>query len=976
MADKQKLPESKPKQLTREKVFRVEGTLIAQDTPVQPIQPIVLPPGAKADGGALRVLAFAYPTSDRQGPPGANYASLPGVQVTVTGDRRFSSAKTTDDTGEALWVGLSAGNYHVTVMNPSGYKTPEEYYVSVGGGQPVAQDVLDSLPNDVVPVRQDQETRVVIGFAPEPAVLKGYVYLASSSSQIPTGPAIENALIEFRQGDLLLARAKTGREGIFQQAINRPGFITVAPLPAVVDNRKLYPRPAEFLIKAEAGETAADLTISYVQGPGEIQVAARLARQVEGQEEITILPGATFKLWRGMNTSGKPFREIKTTGRAPAIFTDLDEGDYTIAVSGPVSYKGQAIELDQFGGDVMAVHLRGGQPLNLVDDRLSHFRFKPRATRVAVTVLDDESKRGLSGVSVSIIPEDEAGSPLRGVTGPSGEVIFNLPAGNYTTSLEQTKITMPDGSKWIPASSSPGEQSLKVAEDTPMLALEFRLTPERHIIFGYALGPDDKAIPFAEIEVQDAQGQTVTRVVADKFGKYEYRAELPGIYHLLPVQTAGGSPSRKFPVYVNENIQQNVPFGGGAPAPVIAPTVALNGNFKESVGDLTAYPLLTEDVGFPAMARLGAAGAPGAAPLGQIVEGALREVLSWRPKASDPKGFLAALNQAFALKEVQGHTEWTWTPRSYAVQLDLGAVTGAQASIYTRAKAALDQSLPLLEGLYPLLPEADPQKVEAVRAIVESSMNELVKELGVEGGPRVQRVDTLFGSLLGFDPLTDLRQFGPQVAIPDLVTGQLGLLRREFGFTGSQVNTVEEEQNLTNFYILVDHIFSLFLSWNTQRQFFDRVGSEVFLGTQLVLVSRTLAVVAESVQEAYFAMDSVFLGSAERQTIQLKFGNEPRLFVGELLAWIEYVASEEGPRLIRDGGKAGVIALHPTLERLHALAGDAMLDPSGKQKAADLPAGYRTSRVQRALQELAEHLREAAELTGQFTDNHNNQLKG
>ena len=33
------------------------------------------------------------------------------------------------------------------------------------------------------------------------------------------------------------------------------------------------------------------------------------------------------------------------------------------------------------------------------------------------------------------------------------------------------------------------------------------------------------------------------------------------------------------------------------------------------------------------------------------------------------------------------------------MQADLGAVTGAQASIYSRAKVALYQSLPLLEGL-------------------------------------------------------------------------------------------------------------------------------------------------------------------------------------------------------------------------------------------------------------------------------------
>ena len=97
---------------------------------------------------------------------------------------------------------------------------------------------------------------------------------------------------------------------------------------------------------------------------------------------------------------------------------------------------------------------------------------------------------------------------------------------------------------------------------------------------------------------------------------------------------------------------------------------------------------------------------------------------------------------------------------------------GAQASIYQRAKVALDQSLPLLDGLYSLLPDSDPEDTGAIRAIIRFELSELVSELGVEGGPRVQRVDELFASLLGDDPdLTD----------PEQVGGQLNLLRERLG---------------------------------------------------------------------------------------------------------------------------------------------------------------------------------------------------
>ena len=114
-------------------------------------------------------------------------------------------------------------------------------------------------------------------------------------------------------------------------------------------------------------------------------------------------------------------------------------------------------------------------------------------------------------------------------------------------------------------------------------------------------------------------------------------------------------------------------------------------------------------------------------------------------KITDPKGFTAALTQSFTLKQVEGHTEATWVPRNYAVavQADMGAITGAQASIYARAKVALDQSLPLLDGLTSLRTDILPEDQEATRSIVRSELTQLVNELGMEGGPRVQRVEAL-----------------------------------------------------------------------------------------------------------------------------------------------------------------------------------------------------------------------------------------
>jgi hypothetical protein len=372
------------------------------------------------------------------------------------------------------------------------------------------------------------------------------------------------------------------------------------------------------------------------------------------------------------------------------------------------------------------------------------------------------------------------------------------------------------------------------------------------------------------------------------------------------------------------------------------------------------FPILTEEVDLdqltrPTLPRGGTSSA------GEIVERALRDVLGWRPRAGDARGFLAALDQSFTCEEVQGHTECRWTPRSYAVEIqaDMGAVTGAQASIYTRAKATLEQVLPLLDGLQPLIPDYDRENVTAIRAIVRTQLTDLVAELGVEGGPRVARVDQLFSFLVGPDFVTP--DHGPLGDPAEDVEGNLGFLRERFGLRRGRINTIEEEQNYTNFLIVVDHVFTLLFSWLIQRLFFNRVPDpgepEPYLGTQLLLLSRDLAVISESVHEVEYAMDSVFLGPAERQTLELHFPNpaHPPMFVSELLAWVEQFASQEGPRLIEEGGKQGLTNFRDTIFLLKDLVTQAT-----QQQPSDVPEAYRKQRVQRALSELAQQLQNAA----------------
>ncbi|HWW60396.1 MAG TPA: hypothetical protein VN181_03420, partial [Thermoanaerobaculia bacterium] len=170
----------------------------------------------------------------------------------------------------------------------------------------------------------------------------------------------------------------------------------------------------------------------------------------------------------------------------------------------------------------------------------------------------------------------------------------------------------------------------------------------------------------------------------------------------------------------------------------------------------------------------------------------------------------------------------------------------------------------------------------------------------------------------------------------------------------------------------VNYIDMIKLTWHAQRDAFDRVQSEAFLGTQSVLIERALTCVAESIREVYRAMDSVFIGAIERSTLTIKLGESDDvailITVAELLDWIEDVATVRGFDIIRESGKDGVIhALAPTLVRLvEMLKGLIAFIQADAEANADrtLPQALSSNRVMNALTELLSHLKNTTAFAG------------
>jgi len=391
----------------------------------------------------------------------------------------------------------------------------------------------------------------------------------------------------------------------------------------------------------------------------------------------------------------------------------------------------------------------------------------------------------------------------------------------------------------------------------------------------------------------------------------------------------------------------------------------------KDVEDAISYPILTEEVGYPpaVTSRPGpgagfGSGGGGNQGLGQIAARAIGDALGWKPNSTDAKGFVGALTQSFSLTEVEGHVESKWNQRTYTVQSDLaGVISGAQASLYARAKVAMDNCLPLIDGLYPLDPTADPEFVRALKEMAKSQIAEIVKQFGVVP-PSILRVNTYFRILMGVKSF----RFNddPRVeADPDKIKGTLGSLRDTYGIWFQQNggdnefnNSVQDETDITNFRMISDYMTGLLQSWLANGKYFMLNTSRLpaFLGTQLVLISRQLGVIAETVNELRFALDSVFIGPNERQTLLLEFDDHwelPAMYLEDVLTEIESSCTDELPRLIKDGGRIAITNnLLPVVQTLMNMV-QAAHDPMNIDA---LPDGFSTARVRHALDDLSDQL--------------------
>ena len=142
---------------------------------------------------------------------------------------------------------------------------------------------------------------------------------------------------------------------------------------------------------------------------------------------------------------------------------------------------------------------------------------------------------------------------------------------------------------------------------------------------------------------------------------------------------------------------------------------------------------------------------------------------------------------------------------------------------------------------------------------------------------------------------------------PDSVPGQLGALRDRFGLDDDHVNTVDEEKQRTSFWTLVELVTDLQRSWDLRRLDFTLGAGNGFLGTRSSCRSACCSRrPPEQVNEfeAGAGLGARLRGRAPDRRARPNSG----LTLDDLVQWLRVFFTEDGPNIIRDTGRDGLVS--------------------------------------------------------------------
>ncbi|WP_305786602.1 hypothetical protein [Symbioplanes lichenis] len=341
-----------------------------------------------------------------------------------------------------------------------------------------------------------------------------------------------------------------------------------------------------------------------------------------------------------------------------------------------------------------------------------------------------------------------------------------------------------------------------------------------------------------------------------------------------------------------------------------------------------------------------------------IVDAAIESVLGAKPE--NGKDFEALLVRAFETKEYNGRTELYYRRPSTGGLITAnggGALTGAQATIVARATASRDAIYRNLDPLQPLELVPDEDQIRDVRALVHTTLDQVVVELSYPGGPNIDRVDQLLSEFAGEAAVLG----NPPVAVTaDTAEGLLGRLRDVFGMIRENISSVRDEQIFTTFGTIVSDGAALVSAWIADRVFLDPLaGGRPFLGTQIVQIERGLSVVVRAVEET---RDTLVRAEVERAETELPvLSNGRSVSLGSVLDWVEAFGRTGADRL-RLGGQDGIASFAEEADTLDDALGDVIASLPVPPAGTFTLSGVGSTPVRSSLTTLQDRVREVRTL--------------
>jgi hypothetical protein len=239
----------------------------------------------------------------------------------------------------------------------------------------------------------------------------------------------------------------------------------------------------------------------------------------------------------------------------------------------------------------------------------------------------------------------------------------------------------------------------------------------------------------------------------------------------------------------------------------------------------------------------------------------------------------------------------------------VGQLSAEQATLYRQATTVSADALKVLAGLQPFVPEAEIDKVDALRALVGDEINSLVEEFGRVDEPRSQRVETYFSQLRG--PNGHLIQLGDRAF----------LTRRRV-----VPATLQDESQIAGYDLLVNYVKILreiWVNYQGKSQTSKSLRYPEF-SLRLSRASVLLPVIAEGNNNFMSALDSIGFTETERRSSASRFTSLerdsslslPDITVNDLTEWVDRFSSLEGPQYLADSGQYGLEFVADQADRL------------------------------------------------------------